>query len=74
MPLAATLDLLQRARSGVTKINLATQLHPAFTAAVRQAIHDPEIGDPRRYLGEGRRAVAAVVADRLRLLGTADRA
>jgi fructose-bisphosphate aldolase class II len=74
MPLAATLDLLQRARSVVTKINLATQLNLASTTAVRQTLRDPDVVDPRCYLGEGRRAVAAVVADRLRLLGTADRA
>lgn len=55
--------------AGLTKINIATHLNKAFTAAVRTALAaDPDLVDPRRYLGPGRDAVAAEVARLLRLL------
>jgi fructose-bisphosphate aldolase, class II len=59
---------------GITKINLATQLNQAFTGAVRRYLaNDAIVSDPRTYLTEARSAVAACVADRLRLLGAAGR-
>ena len=52
---------------GMTKINIATHLNKAFTEAVRAHLAaDPHVVDTRRYLGEGRDAVAREVA---RLLG-----
>ncbi|WP_406416905.1 class II fructose-bisphosphate aldolase [Streptomyces sp. NBC_00873] len=52
---------------GMTKINIATYLNHAFTAAVRERLAaDVELVDTRRYLGAGRTAVADEVA---RLLG-----
>ncbi|ASQ99750.1 class II fructose-bisphosphate aldolase [Streptomyces sp. 11-1-2] len=52
---------------GMTKVNIATHLNNAFTAAVRERLAaDVELVDPRRYLGAGRTAVADEVA---RLLG-----
>jgi fructose-bisphosphate aldolase class II len=67
-------DLCAAVEAGVVKINLATQLNLAFTAAVRQRLTDTEIVDPRRYLSAGRNAIQALVADRLRLVGAAGRA
>ncbi len=50
----------------MTKINIATQLNKAFTAAVRACLAaDPALVDPRRY-GAGRDAIAGEVT---RLLG-----
>ena len=67
-------DLAEAVRRGIVKVNLATQLNQAFTAAIRRCLAaDPAVVDPRRYLGEARRAVTDVVRDRLRLLGTAGR-
>jgi fructose-bisphosphate aldolase class II len=52
---------------GMRKVNIATHLNSAFTAAVRRYLEaDPEVVDTRRYLGAGRDAVAGEVA---RLLG-----
>ncbi|MER7607040.1 class II fructose-bisphosphate aldolase [Nocardioides sp. NPDC127503] len=49
--------------AGMTKINVATQLNKAFTAAVRDSLAaDPDLVDQRRYLGAGRDAMAAETA------------
>jgi fructose-bisphosphate aldolase class II len=54
---------------GMVKINIATHLNKAMTAAVRAALHaDADLVDPREYLGPGREAVAAEVARLLSLL------
>ena len=53
--------------AGMTKINVATQLNKAYTAAVRACLAaEPALVDPRRYGAAGRGAVAAEVT---RLLG-----
>ncbi|KAA2251376.1 class II fructose-bisphosphate aldolase [Solihabitans fulvus] len=53
--------------SGMTKINIATQLNKVFTAAVREFLAaNPGVVDTRKYLAAGREAVAAEVC---RLLG-----
>ncbi len=67
--------LAQAVRQGITKVNLATLMNRAFTAAVRGRLaDDPEAVDPRRYLAEGRRAMASEIARILSLLGSAGRA
>lgn len=49
--------------AGMTKINVATQLNKAFTAAVRETLDaDRDMVDQRRYLGAGRDAMAAETA------------
>src|SRR5262247_2797984 len=51
--------------AGMTKINVATQLNKAFTAAVRDRLAaDATLVDPRRYSAAGREAVAAGIAGR----------
>ncbi|MFG3227248.1 ketose-bisphosphate aldolase [Kitasatospora sp. NPDC048194] len=61
-------DVLAEAGAhGMTKINIATHLNKAFTAAVRARLAaDAALADTRVYLGAGREAVAREVA---RLLG-----
>jgi fructose-bisphosphate aldolase, class II len=55
---------------GMAKINIATQLNKAMTAAVREALGaDDRLVDPRKYLGPGRDAVATEVERLLRLIG-----
>jgi fructose-bisphosphate aldolase, class II len=59
-------------RAGMTKINIATQLNKAFTAAVRASLNgDSGMVDPRRYSSAGRDAVAAEVARLLHVIGGA---
>ncbi|MFI7673885.1 ketose-bisphosphate aldolase [Actinophytocola sp. NPDC049390] len=63
-------DLRRAVRAGMTKINIATQLNKAFTAAVRAYLEaNPAVVDTRKYLGAGRDAVAAEVARLLAVLG-----
>jgi fructose-bisphosphate aldolase, class II len=53
--------------AGMTKINIATQLNKAFTAAVRACLAaDPVLVDPRRYGAAAREAVAGEVTRLLR--------
>jgi fructose-bisphosphate aldolase, class II len=60
-------SLSQAIMAGMTKINIATQLNKAYTAAVRERLAaDEALVDPRKYGAAGRDAVAAEVA---RLLG-----
>jgi fructose-bisphosphate aldolase class II len=63
-------ELLRAAvRSGMTKVNIATHLNSAFTAAVRDYLDaNPSVVDTRKYLGTGRAAVQAETARLLRLL------
>jgi fructose-bisphosphate aldolase class II len=69
----ADAGLAAAVRAGMTKINVATQLNKAFTAAVRACLNgDAGMVDPRRYGSAGRDAVAAEVARLLRVIGGAD--
>lgn len=61
--------LVAAVRAGMTKVNIATRLNQAMTGAVRRVLAaDPNVTDPRRYLGAGRDAVAGEVTLLLRLL------
>lgn len=65
-------DLVCAVRSGMIKINIATQLNKIYTAAVRSALaRDDRLVDPRAYGAAGRDAVAAEVARLAELVGQA---
>ncbi|OLR89431.1 class II fructose-bisphosphate aldolase [Actinokineospora bangkokensis] len=65
----ADADLTRAVRAGLVKVNISTHLNAAFTAAARAALAaDPELVDPRRYLGPARDAVAEEAARLLDLL------
>lgn len=71
----ADAQLREAIAAGIAKVNVATQLNLAFTAALRRELAaDPEAVDPRRSLGAAREAVTDVVRRYLRLLGSAGRA
>jgi fructose-bisphosphate aldolase, class II len=56
--------------AGMTKINVATQLNKAFTAAVRDCLAaDASLVDPRRYLAAGREAIVTEVTRLLKVIG-----
>jgi fructose-bisphosphate aldolase, class II len=62
-------DLRRAVAAGMTKVNIATQLNKAFTAAVRARLDaDPSVVDTRTYLGAGRDAVTGEVARLLAIL------
>jgi fructose-bisphosphate aldolase class II len=63
-------DLAAAVAAGMTKINVATQLNKAFTAAIRNCLaRDAVMADPRRYGAAGRDAIAAEVARLLGVIG-----
>ncbi|MEW5956041.1 MAG: class II fructose-bisphosphate aldolase [Candidatus Micrarchaeota archaeon] len=59
--------------AGVRKLNVKTQLHDAFNAAVKKTLSKGE-ADARTCLAAGREAAQAVVERRLRLCGAAGKA
>ena len=62
-------ELRAAVAAGMVKINIGTALNIAFTGAVRDRLAaDASVVDPRRYLAPARDAMAAVVADALRVL------
>jgi fructose-bisphosphate aldolase class II len=63
-------DLSRAVAAGITKVNIATRLSKAFTAAVRTCLQDnPSVVDSRTYLGQAREAVAAEAGRVLAVLG-----
>ena len=64
-------DLTRAVAAGITKVNIATRLSQAFTAAVRAYLDaHPSDVDTRAYLGRAREVVAAEVSRLLQLLGS----
>ena len=64
-------SLVAAVRAGIVKVNIGTAVNVALTAAVRARLDDdPALVDPRRYLGAGREAMAARVAEALKVLAT----
>ncbi len=60
---------------GLCKVNVATQLNQAFTAAMRAQLEaDPGEVDPRKYLGPARREMQTRVSERIRFFGAAGKA
>ena len=61
--------------AGICTINIDTDLRLSFLAGVRKFLHEnPEVFDPRKYLGEGRKLVKETVKKKIRLFGSNDRA
>jgi fructose-bisphosphate aldolase class II len=59
--------------AGIAKVNVATQLNKAFTAAVRDYLSNhPHEVDPRRYLGAGRAAMADEAERLLEVISVSD--
>lgn len=59
--------LLKAGKYGVCKINIDTDLRLAMTASIRKfMVEHPDQFDPRGYLGEGRKAIQAMVAHKMR--------
>ncbi|WP_051570808.1 class II fructose-bisphosphate aldolase [Cryptosporangium arvum] len=55
-------ELAAAVTAGMVKINVGTALNTAFTAAVRRALTDEKLVDPRKYLSPARDAMATTVA------------
>jgi len=59
---------------GVCKVNVATELKIAFADAVKGYFNQhPDANDPRKYIVPGKLAMKAVVAEKIRICGSAGR-
>jgi fructose-bisphosphate aldolase class II len=70
-------DMLRKAASmAVCKINIDSDIRLAVTAAIRHHLADnPEVFDPRKYLGEAREYTKAIVRHKIeKVLGCAGKA
>ncbi|MDS1030361.1 class II fructose-1,6-bisphosphate aldolase [Bacillota bacterium LX-D] len=60
---------------GVRKVNIDTNLREAFVAGVREVIsNNPKEIDPRKILGPAKKAMSAVIREKIRLFGSAGKA
>jgi fructose-bisphosphate aldolase, class II len=60
---------------GVGKINVNTENQVAMTNTIREKLNgNPEMIDPRKYLGPGREAIKEVVKGKMRLFGSSNKA
>ena len=60
---------------GISKINIDTDLRLAFTGALRETLAEkPEVFDPRKLIGEARKAIKDVVKRKIELFGSAGQA
>ncbi len=68
-------DITQAIKHGVSKINIDTDLRLAFTAGVREAVHDlPKVIDPRKLLEPGNLLMREVAMRKMKLFKSAGRA
>ena len=68
--------LHQASLSGVSKINVDTDLRLAMTAAIRKEfVEEPNVFDPRKYLGPARDLIKATVQHKIRdVFGSSNKA
>ncbi len=55
---------------GICKVNFATELRAAMTKAVREALTDEGIIDPKKFMGPGRAAVKELCIHKIKLCGS----
>ncbi len=68
-------DVRQAVTEGIAKINTDTDLRIAFTTSVREVLkNQAEEFDPRKILGPAREEMKRLVAERMRVFGSAGRA
>ena len=68
--------LHEASKKGVSKINVDTDLRLAMTAGIRQTfVESPEVFDPRKYLGLGRKYIMETVEHKMRdVFGSSNKA
>jgi fructose-bisphosphate aldolase class II len=68
-------SLSEAMKAGIAKINVATQLNMAFVRGMADFTRaHPEEADPRKPLGEARKALKEIVRSHIRLFGCAGKA
>ena len=68
--------LHEASQRGVSKINVDTDLRLAMTGAIRKVFaENPEVFDPRKYMGPGRDLIKEAVVHKIRdVFGSANKA
>ena len=61
-------------RLGISKVNFATELRAAATKAVREALRDETIIDPKKFMGKAREAVKQLCIHKIRVCGSENKA
>lgn len=70
-----TKDIERSISLGTAKINVNTENQIASAKAVRDTLNnDPNVYDPRKYLGPAREAIKATVIGKIKEFGTSDKA
>lgn len=68
-------DIKQAIKHGVAKVNIDTDLRLAYTAGIREAVHDlPNVIDPRKLLEPANLLMREVAMRKMKLFGSAGRA
>ncbi len=68
-------DLQTGVKYGVNKVNVNTDFQQAFTSKIKEIFAEkPELYDPRKYCGPGRDAITAKVKEKIKILGSNDKA
>jgi fructose-bisphosphate aldolase class II len=68
-------EIQEGIKNGVRKVNIDTDLRMASTGAIRQFLQEnPEVFDPRKYLGAARSAMKDICIQRYKAFGSAGRA
>lgn len=63
-------DIKKAISLGITKVNIDTDLRLAFTAGIREILtQKPEVFDPRKIIGAGRKDIKEVVKNKIKILG-----
>ena len=62
-------DVRRAVSLGITKVNFATELRCVYTDAVRRALSDPELFDPKKFGKAAREAVKQRVMEKIALCG-----
>ena len=66
-------DIRKATSSGISKINIDTELRLAFRDGVRSVVCESEVYDPRKFVGAARDAMRDVVIKKIRLFGSSGR-
>jgi fructose-bisphosphate aldolase class II len=68
-------DLKTGVKYGVNKVNVNTDFQQSFTAKIKEIFEEkPALYDPRKYCGPGRDAITAKVKEKIKILGSNDKA
>jgi len=68
-------DLQTGVKYGVNKVNVNTDFQQSFTSKIKEIFEEkPALYDPRKYCGPGRDAITEKVKEKIKILGSNDKA